>query len=385
MAISVTCGGCGQKLKVADTAAGKHGKCPKCGAAVQIPEAELPCDVVEPVPLKRVESAPAQRVYAAPIATMPAPVATQAPPVQTVNVKLPRRGASLGIAACILGVLAFLICWVPLIGLVGVPLSALGLILGIIGLLVAVFRKGVGIGFAIAGSAICGLALFVAIGSTVATGKALEAGAKSMQSALNEGQKTNQQVMPAAGHKPANRPAQPQARQPQKPAPAAAPEKPAEPEEQWASAADTVKQGDVTVRITSVQSGKVPLKAGFGDSESKSADPLLAIEVLIGNAGPNKKVEYHTFMGRGFSIGRDYASLRDNFGNIYKRIDFGISKPIGSNESESIYPNKSITDVLVFEVPIDTVEYLNLELPAQSFGGTGMLRFRIPASMIQKR
>jgi hypothetical protein len=268
-----------------------------------------------------------------------------------------------------------------------VPLSALGLILGIIGLLVAVFRKGAGIGFAIAGSAICGLALFVAIGSTVAAGKTLEAGAKSMQATLSEGQKTNQQVIPAAGPKPANRPPQPQVRQPQKPAPVPPPEKAAEPEEQWASATDTVKQGDVTVRITSAKSGKVPLTRAFGHSESESADPLLAIEVLITNTSANKKVEYYTFMGHDFSIGSDYASLRDNFDNVYRRrnLNSGISKPIGANEFESIYPNKSITDVLVFELPVGTAEYLNLELPAQSFGGTGLLRFQIPASMIQKR
>ncbi len=385
MSISVTCSACGQKLKVADAAAGKRGKCPKCGGLVQIPDSEMPCEVVEPIPLRRAEPAVVQRVYAAPITAAPAPVATAPPPVPTVNVKLPRRGSSLGIAACILGILAFLICWVPLIGLVGVPLSALGLLLGIIGLLVAFFRKGAGIGFPIAGSAISGLALFVAIGSTLATGKALEAGAKSMQAALNEGQRTNQEVIPAAGPKAANRTATPQARQPRNTPPAAPPGRAAEPEEQWASATDAVKQGDITVRITAVKSGKVALKSGFGDSESESVDALLAIEVLITNTGANKKVEYHTFMGRDFSIGRDYASLHDNFDNTYKRIGFGMSKPVGANESESIYPGKSITDVLVFEIPIDTAEYLKLELPAQSFGGTGLLRFRIPASMIQKR
>jgi hypothetical protein len=352
---------------------------------VPIPEAEI-----EPLPLKAAEPVAVQRVAAAPVAVM-------APPVQNVQavavrVEAPRRGSGLGLAACILGVLAFVICWVPLIGLIGVPLSALGLILGLIGLLVAILRKGAGIGFAIAGSAICGLALVVAITSTVATGKAIQAGAQSMVDARKEAERTNQQVIPVAPApvRPANRPVQPAPGQPapqggqSQVKPPAAPA-PKQPEEAWASAADTVKQGDVTVRITSAFSGKVPLKGGFGDTESKSADSLLAIEVEIGNAGKNKKIEYHTFMGRSFAIGRDYASLHDNFDNVYKRIDFGMSKPIGANESESIYPGKSITDVLCFELPIDTAEYLNLELPAQSFGGTGMLRIRIPAKMIQPR
>jgi hypothetical protein len=84
---------------------------------------------------------------------------------------------------------------------------------------------------------------------------------------------------------------------------------------------------------------------------------------------------------------RDYATLRDNFGNGYRRIDFGLTAyPVGSVErSESIYYNKPITDVLVFERPIDTFEYLELELPAQNFGSQGLLRFRIPKNMVQNK
>jgi hypothetical protein len=86
------------------------------------------------------------------------------------------------------------------------------------------------------------------------------------------------------------------------------------------------------------------------------------------------------------SFDRDYATLEDNFGNTYKRINFGFSSnPVGAVErSESIYPNKSVSDVLVFEMPIDTIEYLRLELPAKNFGGTGMLRLEIPKQMIAR-
>ncbi|RKY14781.1 MAG: hypothetical protein DRP63_07960 [Planctomycetota bacterium] len=37
MAIELTCPGCGKRLRVADSAAGKKGKCPACGAVVEIP------------------------------------------------------------------------------------------------------------------------------------------------------------------------------------------------------------------------------------------------------------------------------------------------------------------------------------------------------------
>jgi hypothetical protein len=37
--IQVRCGGCGGELRFAESTAGKRGKCPRCGAAVQIPGA----------------------------------------------------------------------------------------------------------------------------------------------------------------------------------------------------------------------------------------------------------------------------------------------------------------------------------------------------------
>src|SRR5207249_4641219 len=58
----------------------------------------------------------------------------------------------------ILGILAFLICWIPLVGAIGFPLSALGLLLGVPGVVIALCRKGRGIGFPIAGLAISALA-----------------------------------------------------------------------------------------------------------------------------------------------------------------------------------------------------------------------------------
>jgi len=60
------------------------------------------------------------------------------------------------------------------------------------------------------------------------------------------------------------------------------------------------------------------------------------------------------------------------------------TQPIGRTEQASLYPGKAQTDVLVFEEPVTGVEYLNLELPAANFGGTGMIRLRVPASMVQR-
>jgi hypothetical protein len=115
---------------------------------------------------------------------------------------------------------------------------------------------------------------------------------------------------------------------------------------------------------------RVLLKESFGNGETSSQDDLLLIEDEITNLSPSKKLDYRGWNGADFVFGRDFASLKDNFDNSYKRINFGFStQVVGQVKSESIYPGKSQRDVLVFEKPVPNVEYLNLELPAGNFRG----------------
>src|SRR5258708_31160700 len=59
MAIRVTCPACGAGLRVSDEAAGKRGKCPKCGDPIIVPAAEPdPADDLVPIPLAEEPSAP---------------------------------------------------------------------------------------------------------------------------------------------------------------------------------------------------------------------------------------------------------------------------------------------------------------------------------------
>jgi hypothetical protein len=150
--------------------------------------------------------------------------------------------------------------------------------------------------------------------------------------------------------------------------------------EKWTPADKPVQHGGIQVRIVRVSQELTPLK-DLG-TNAMSAEEQLSIVVEITNQSDSQKVHYETWQGKDFSLGRDFASLKDNFGNHYKRITFGLgTKIVGNVESESIYPGKAITDRLVFELPIDTVEHLDLELPASNFDGEGVLRIRIPRKM----
>lgn len=252
-----------------------------------------------------------------------------------------RPSNSLGIAAIVLGILAFLICWIPLIGLIGVPLSGLGMILALIGLLAALFRGGTGIGYPIAAVAINGLALFMAISITMATGEALS----SMSEAINESREsdraTNQQVVNdngeiVRGGGKANDPG-----------------RAVNPADDWADADETVQQGDIRVHVESVSIGTIDVTDIFGD-KATSENKHLKINLRIGNVGDSKKIDFQGWSGADFTFDRDFATLKDNLGNSYKRITFGSSSKIdGQVKRESIYPESSITDLLVFEVPIE--------------------------------
>ena len=289
----------------------------------------------------------------------PAPQAA----LQNVTVEIRRGPNPLGIAALVMGIIASLTCWIPVVGLLSIPVALIGLLLGIVGFIVAAASKKTGFAFPLSGVLVCVLSVFIALAATRGC-------AKAAAEARTQAERTNQTVVPP---KPAEAaPATPAAPKP--------PEPPA-PIEEWTSAASAVRQGDVQVRITAVAVGKVELKDMFGEKE-ESKGAFLKIGVEVTNLSAAKKIDFRTWRGTGFSFGGEFAALTDDHQNSYKRVSFGSSSPAGGVESESIYPEKAIADVLVFEVPVAAATSLRLQLPAGNFGGEGMLRFEIPAGMI---
>jgi hypothetical protein len=65
----------------------------------------------------------------------------------------------------VLGVLSFLVCWIPFLG---IAVSDLGLLLGFGGMVMALARRGSGIGFSIVGSALSVIPLAVSLLWTLA-------------------------------------------------------------------------------------------------------------------------------------------------------------------------------------------------------------------------
>lgn len=80
-----------------------------------------------------------------------------------VNIAMPRRTSSLGMASIIVGCLALFISFVPLLGIFGFMIAMLGIGLACGGFLIAASRKGSGIGYPIAGLIISSVAFLISM------------------------------------------------------------------------------------------------------------------------------------------------------------------------------------------------------------------------------
>jgi hypothetical protein len=278
----------------------------------------------------------------------------------------------LGIASLVLGIGAFVLSLVPCVGIVGLPIAAVGLLLGLVGGIIAIEQKRSGIGFPIAGSATSVLALLVG-GIWLALGYGLA-------NRPQKDQKAAQTVSPLSpvdtGRSVRGAPSS--AASP--PSSKARDLPPSEPE--WADASkQAAQQGEVRVRVSGVRIDLVALKGLTGNRTSK--DKLLQIDLTIDNLSATKLVHLRGWGGAEFE---GFPSLQDNFKNSYRKVSFGIfDRPVGQVErNDDIYPGKSITDVLIFDVPVQGIQYLRLSLPAENFDEEAELRFQIPATMIRQ-
>lgn len=355
MAIDFACQSCGKSFSVKDELGGKKGKCTACGAVMIVPSAS----VFRPAPM------------AVPVSVPTHPVVIPTPQPAREPVAAPKGGNPVSIASLVLGIVAVLICWMPFLGLFALPVAALGALLGVVGLAVAIAGRRSGLTASGVGA---GLSLLAAIASILITG----AFAGAVKDGIDQANaRANPVARPVARAGPEVAPAP---KVPDVPAEDAAPE-PA------VGMGRAARLGDVEITVSRVEKGKTPIvdKIPFPgtDGKGKSQEDLLSVYIVVKNVSKAKKLNYRTMGSDQMNFGST-LKLSDNHGNTYRGVNFGFSKtPEGSIESESIYPGKEVEDHLVFELPVEAAEYLDLELPAERAGDTkGTFRFRIPTSKI---
>lgn len=140
---------------------------------------------------------------------------------------------------------------------------------------------------------------------------------------------------------------------------------------EWADVNQSVRQGNIRVRVKKVSVDQM-----------LSKNKLLVIALEIENLSPTKIADYKGWGTKLLDFSdQERASLTDDADNNYKRVHFGFGEVQGQvTQNESIYPNKRIGDIVIFEPPTDSCQYVLLQLPASVFGGQGMFRIKIPRS-----
>jgi predicted RNA-binding Zn-ribbon protein involved in translation (DUF1610 family) len=141
--------------------------------------------------------------------------------------------------------------------------------------------------------------------------------------------------------------------------------------------------GDISIGVKRAIIGNVPLTKFRERGESEHE--LAAIYISVKNESSTKKIQFERWQGESFTTS---ASLRDDLGNKYKQISFGILTNLSEleiHDRASIYPGKTIEDILVFEQPIDAAKKLTLTLQGKNLEAKSDFTFSIPMSFTEKR
>lgn len=127
-----------------------------------------------------------------------------------------------------------------------------------------------------------------------------------------------------------------------------------------------------TVEIVRAVVGEVPYSE-FGQERS-SSKPLMAIGCRISTDNPTKKYDYRSWQ----DTIQFHGSLKDNFDNKYKWIDFGFAASVPLHvRSASVRESEPAFDLLIFEPPLQSAKYLDLDLDGDRVGVNGKFRFRM--------
>lgn len=140
--------------------------------------------------------------------------------------------------------------------------------------------------------------------------------------------------------------------------------------------------GDIVVRVSAVQRGRVQL-IDILDEPRQSESDLLLIRILVENRSEAKMLDFRAWNDPSAFLSRNLATLEDNVGNTYKRVTFPLGTKVEGREShQSVYPGKTAEAPLVFELPVEAVKVLRLQLAGEAVGAKGNFRFEIPTTVL---
>ncbi len=144
-------------------------------------------------------------------------------------------------------------------------------------------------------------------------------------------------------------------------------------------AKDEWKVGDVRVKVTAAEITQ-PRVFKFSKPAGRVPEDCLLIRLSLHNGSSTKKIDYLKWDNP-----TARPKLVDNLNNEYQLQTFSTGYFVeGQPPTRSIYPERTIEDVLVFKPPVARAQTLLLQLPGEIFREKGTGSFEIPIKMLVK-
>jgi hypothetical protein len=399
------CQYCKSHIRATDNSMGMSATCPRCGNCFTLAPMAKPPAVVKnkkkayrksvPTPYGEVEDIPAKTLpgQSAAVLTGSDEVAAAAPTETNATLQTdddvppliedqptapvpadddaeespfappprPRQPLSkLGALAFLCGSVALLLGQFPFLQFAILPVAGLGLLLGIIGYVVAANSEERLILLPAIGAVVSGVVLLVA--GLFPSWIGIDRRARDVAAELKA---RRQVVVPMRGE------------------PTAPPQ--AVDAEGWIDASSGVlQQSDLRLSLLFAVVDFPQIKTEGKQKPGK--ERFLAIHLRIQNIGAARKIPYVSWTAPVAGGDKSEPILTDDQGKTYGRKAFGPDvEVLGQTRKAEVYPGRFVEDVVFFEAPATTADYLRLELPLAACGSPGKCRFQIPKSMIQWR
>jgi hypothetical protein len=381
---------CRHQIQAPDGSAGLSATCPKChNCFTVVPAAKAPAATLPKARTHRVKKAAPFIPVAAPVAPPPDRDITPAPTFPSeafaageTRAEVPRAPApisfpaarsapvagrwkidTLGAVALLLGGLALAVASFPYVGLLTIPLSLLGLIVGVAGWLRAAGTDPVRCAWPIAGAVVSLLVLAVTLLLPGLLRRDSSGPSEPAPDALRtlaiplDGNLKKRTLTISGGPRTGSDGGE------------------------WVDASQALaSRSGVRLHIQSVAVTAVAFREG--GKKKITPKKYLVVRLQVKNVGAGDIVSYQGWGTAGGS-GQETAVLMDSAGKSYGRKLFGpgveVEKQVGRF---SLFPGRTVEDTLVFEPPANISDFLYLELPATACAGTGTYRFAIPRSMM---
>ena len=385
--IRFNCPGCGYQYACTDQHAGRRAKCTQCAAPIVVPD-RTPIEEL-PAPVER-ESSTSVATLAAKQERAKAIVAALSP--QRVEIQKTLEDATSsdrhdpGLAG-VLGGLSIALALIAL-GLIFFfpitvfPVAAVGMMLAAVGIVVARRHGGGGRSIAIAGGVAC-WALPIAYGLLTTL----------MASIENQDSVLRAEVAKAIAPTPAPQSMtdEPPPATAKKPSPLAV----LEALQRTATFAEPKQLGDAAVSIISAHIDVGPTKTiaemradksdtfGYSLKRLQAEQEFLVLRIRVKNVNPSQELQYTSWGGDRAAVFDATATLRDDLGNRYQRVNAPTNDPYAEHvEAEVLIPKGEVVDVIVFEKPQSSASTLTLELPGRAVSCRENLSIEIPVAQI---